>query len=82
MPIACRRSIRSDGSRNGASSAMNSEAGEISTAVSPDGTTCSPKVMSRNGRVTAVVLRISAHHGRSRTSRHARDACPVTRNTT
>ena len=48
---------------NGASSAMNSEAGEISTAVSPLGTTCSPKVISRNGAATAVTLRISAHHG-------------------
>src|SRR6478609_7325387 len=38
--------------------------------------------MSRNGSVTAVTLRISAHHGRSRTSRHAREACPVARSTT
>ena len=48
-PTPWRRSIDSLGRMNGASSAMNSEAGEISTAVSPLGTTCSPKVISRNG---------------------------------
>ena len=46
---AWRRSIRSLGSMNGANSATNSDAGEISTAVSPLGTTCSPNVISRNG---------------------------------
>ena len=71
MPTPWRRSIRSLGRMNGASSAMNSEAGEISTAVSPLGTTCSPNVISRNGAVTAVMLRISAHLGRSRRSRRA-----------
>ena len=61
---------------SGASSATNSEAGEISTAVRPDGTTCSPKVMSRNGAATATPPRISAHFGRSFTSCHAGSAIP------
>ena len=61
---------------------MNSDAGEISTAVSPLGTTCSPNVISRNGAVTAVTPRISAHFGRSRTSRHAAPASPIERSTT
>ena len=68
MPAPWRRSIDSLGRMNGASSAMNSEAGEISTAVSPLGTTCSPNVISRNGAATAVTARISAHHGRARRS--------------
>ena len=38
---------------NGANSATNSEAGEISTAVSPDGTSSSPSVISMNGSATA-----------------------------
>ena len=38
---------------NGAKSATNSAAGEISTAVRPDGTSCSPKVIRLNGRATA-----------------------------
>ena len=34
---------------NGANSATNSAAGEIRTAVRPDGTSCSPKVIRLNG---------------------------------
>ena len=61
---------------NGANSATNSDAGEISTAVSPRGTTCSPNVISRNGAVTATVPRISAHPGRARMSASAPRAAP------
>jgi len=39
-PNVWRRSIRSDGSMNGANNATNSAAGEIRTAVRPDGTSC------------------------------------------
>ena len=81
MPAPWRRSIDSLGRMNGASSAMNSEAGEISTAVSPLGTTCSPNVISRNGAATAVTARITAHLGRSRRSRSVGPASARERST-
>ena len=59
-PSAWRRSIRSVGSMNGANSATNSEAGEISTAVRPDGTSSSPNVISVNGSAIASVPSSSA----------------------
>jgi hypothetical protein len=68
MPTPWRRSIRSDGSIHGANSATNSEAGEISTAVRPEGTSSSPSVISVNGRATASVPSSSAERGRSRSS--------------
>ena len=68
MPNACRRSIRSDGSIHGANSATNSDAGEISTAVRPDGTSSSPSVISVKGSATASTASSSAERGRSRSS--------------
>ena len=68
MPTAWRRSIRSDGSIHGANSATNSDAGEISTAVRPDGTSSSPSVISVNGSATASAPSSSAERGRSRSS--------------
>ena len=53
---------------NGANIATNSAAGEISTAVRPDGTSSSPNVMSRNGAVTDTVPSSSAQPGRRRMS--------------
>jgi hypothetical protein len=67
------------GSIAGANSATNSEAGEISTAVSPLGTTCSPNVISVNGTATAVRPSTSAHFGRARRSARAGRAAPVAR---
>ena len=71
QPSPWRRSIRSDGSTSGASSATNSEAGEMRTAVSPLGTTCSPNVISRNGAATDASPSSSAQRGRARMSRSA-----------
>ena len=56
---------------NGANSATNSAAGEISTAVSPDGTSSSPNVMSMNGSATRHAPSTSAQPGRRRMSANA-----------
>ena len=60
----------------GANSATNSAAGEISTAVSPDGTSCSPNVMSMNGTATDTVPSTTAQPGRRRRSASAPRAAP------
>ena len=61
---------------NGANSATNSAAGEISTAVSPDGTSCSPNVISMNGAATDTVPSTIAQPGRRRMSASAPRAAP------
>ena len=71
MPAACTRPMRSAGSMNGANAATNSDEGEISTAVRPDGTVCAPNVISVNGRATEIVPSSSAERGRRRTSANA-----------
>ena len=76
IPAPWRRSIRSDGSMNGAKSATNSAAGEIRTAVRPDGTSCSPKVMRLNGRATATKPSRAAQPGRRRMSASAPRTAP------
>ena len=68
MPTPWRRSIVSEVSIHGANSATNSEAGEIRTAVRPDGTSSSPSVISVNGSATASVPSSSAERGRERSS--------------
>jgi len=67
-PTPCRRSICSLRSRKGANRATKSGTEAMSTAVSPDGTSCSPTVMRRNGAAIATAPRPSAVHGRRRAS--------------
>ena len=55
-------------SMKGAKAATNSEAGAISTAVMPDGTSSSPKVMRLNGSAIASAPSSTARHGRARSS--------------
>ena len=79
-PSAWVRSIDSLRSRNGAKRPTNSDAGDTSTAVSPLGTSRSPKVISRNGAAIAVTPSRSAAPGRRAPARRdAHDAPPWTR---
>ena len=67
-------------SMNGAKAATNSEAGAISTAVMPEGTSSSPKVMRLNGSAIASAPSSTARHGRARSSAWAaRTSAPPSR---
>ena len=68
MPPSAELRTFSVTSMNGAKAATNSEAGAISTAVRPDGTSSSPKVMRLNGSAIASVPSSSARPGRARSS--------------
>ena len=61
---------------NGANRATNSAAGEISTAVRPDGTSCSPNVIRVNGAATATKPSVAAQPGRRRMSASAPRTAP------
>src|SRR3954452_21056698 len=58
----------SEASRNGAKAATKSDAGAISTAVRPDGTSSSPNVMRLKGSAIASTPSSTARPGRARTS--------------
>ena len=68
MPPSALGGTFSLGSISGAKAATNSEAGAISTAVRPLGTSSSPNVIRLNGSAIATVPSSSARHGRARSS--------------
>src|SRR4051794_26531496 len=58
----------SEASRNGAKAATKSDAGAMSTAVRPDGTSSSPNVIRLKGSAIASAPSSTARPGRARTS--------------
>ena len=68
MPPSAELRTFSVTSMNGAKAATNSDAGAISTAVMPEGTSSSPKVMRLNGSAIASAPSRMARQGRARSS--------------